>query len=252
MRPLESMSPSEPAAQAASAVETHPPPTIHVPRWAIHRRMYDWVLSWASSPHALAALVVMSFAESSFFPIPPDVLLVALVLGAATRWWRYALWCTVASVLGGLLGYGIGVFAWETVGKWIVEHLAHVQLVAVEGRQDIPLPAYLLRTIGLERLGGDHLFQVYDHWNAWIVFIFGLTPLPYKLVTITAGVARIDLLIFVVASIASRGLRFFVVAYLLKVWGEPARAFIDRYFNWLAIAFVVLLIGGFVIVKVFL
>lgn len=245
-----SMPSPDPAAETSPTNLQHPPATTHVPRWAIHRRMYDWVLSWASSRHALAALVVMSFAESSFFPIPPDVLLVALVLGAASRWWRYALWCTVASVLGGLFGYGIGVFAWEAVGRWIVENLAHVQLVAVEGRQDIPLPAYLLRTVGAERLGGDHLFQVYDHWNAWIVFIFGLTPLPYKLVTITAGVAQINLPIFIVASIASRGLRFFAVAYLLKLWGEPARAIIDRYFNWLAIAFVALLIGGFVVLRV--
>ncbi len=223
-----------------------------VPSWALHRRLYDWVLSWAHSPYALTALVVMSFAESSFFPVPPDVLLVALVLGAATRWWRYALWCTAASVVGGVFGYGIGMFAWETVGKWIVENLIHISLVPVDGRLDIPLPAYLLKSMGTSRLGGEYLFQVYDHWNAWIVFIFGLTPLPYKLVTITAGVAEINFPIFVIASVASRGLRFFVVAYILKVWGAPARAFLERYFNLLAIVFVVLLVGGFAVLKLLL
>ncbi|CAN5603154.1 YqaA family protein [soil metagenome] len=222
-----------------------------VPRWALHRRLFNWVLSWAETPYALPALCVMSFVESSIFPIPPDVLLIPLVLGAATRWWRYALWCTVASVLGGMLGYGIGVFAWETLGTWIVENVAHVHVVEVEGRADIPLPPYMLKTFG-SGLGGEYLFQVYDRWNAWIVFVFGLTPLPYKLVTITAGVARVDLVVFTIASIAARGLRFFVVAWIVRTWGPPARTFIERYFNGLAIAFVVLLIGGFAVLKLVL
>lgn len=236
---VERPSPDEVRAAAAMAV----------PAWAIHRRLYDWVLSWAESRYALPALIVMAFVESSFFPIPPDVLLIALVLGSATRWWRYALWCTLASVAGGLFGYGIGMFAWETIGRWIVVNLIHVPLVPVEGRDDIQLPAYVVQAIGVERLGGEYLFQAYDHWNAWIVFIFGLTPLPYKLVTITGGVAKINVPIFLMASLASRALRFFLVAYILKVWGAPARAFIDRYFNLLAVAFVVLLIGGFAVLK---
>jgi len=213
------------------------------------RRLYDWMLHWADSKYGLLALVLLSFAESSFFPIPPDVLLIALVLGATSRWYKYAFWCTLASVAGGLAGYGIGVFAWDTMGRWIVENVAHMTLVDVNGRSDIALPSYLISSMG-SALGGEYLFQVYDHWNAWIVFVFGLTPLPYKLTTITAGVAKVNLPIFLMASVAARACRFFLVAWLLHKWGEPAKLFIDRYFNLLCIAFVVLLIGGFVVLKI--
>jgi membrane protein YqaA with SNARE-associated domain len=213
------------------------------------RRLYDWMLRWADSRYGLHALVILSFAESSFFPIPPDVLLIALVLGATGRWYKFAFWCTLASVMGGFAGYGIGVFGWETVGQWIVQHIAHMDLAEVNGRLDIALPSYLISSMG-SSLGGEYLFQVYDHWNAWIVFIFGLTPLPYKLVTITAGVARVNLPVFLVASLLSRAFRFFLVAWLLYKWGDPARRFIDRYFNLLSISFIVLLIGGFVLLKV--
>ncbi len=216
--------------------------------WAIHRRLYDWMLHWADSKYGLLALMLLSFAESSFFPIPPDVLLIALVLGSTSRWYKYAFWCTIASVAGGVAGYGIGVFAWETIGRWIVENIAHMQLVDVAGRSDIALPAYLVNTLGAS-LGGEYLFQVYDHWNAWIVFVFGLTPLPYKLVTITAGVAKINFPVFLVASAFARAARFFVVAWLLYKWGEPAKKVIDKYFNLLCVAFVVLLVGGFALVK---
>lgn len=215
------------------------------------RGLYDWMLHWADSPYGLPALIILSFAESSFFPIPPDVLLIALVLGIGSRWYKYAFWCTLASVVGGLAGYGIGVFAWETVGQWIVENVAHVSLVEVDGRLDIALPSYLINSMG-SSLGGEYLFQVYDYWNAWIVFVFGLTPLPYKLTTITAGVARVDLLIFLLASLVSRACRFFVVAWILYKWGGPAKHFIDRYFGLLSYAFIALLIGGFVVIKLVL
>ncbi|MCF8056758.1 MAG: DedA family protein [Desulfocapsa sp.] len=219
-------------------------------RRGLIRRLYDWMLHWADSKYGLPALVVLSFAESSFFPIPPDVLLIALVLGATSRWYKYAFWCTLASVLGGLAGYGIGVFAWGTMGRWIVENVAHMSLVEVDGRLDIALPAYLVSSMG-SALGGEYLFQVYDHWNAWIVFVFGLTPLPYKLTTITAGVARVNLPVFLVASLAARACRFFVVAWLLYKWGEPAKRLIDRYFNLLCTLFILLLIGGFACLKLF-
>ena len=205
------------------------------------------MLSWADTPYGLPALVVISFMESSFFPIPPDILLIALVMGATKRWGRIAFWCTFASVVGGLLGYTIGVFAWKTLGIWIVTHIAHVQMVTIDGRADIRLPAYMLDFFG-SGLGGEYLFQVYDRWNAWIVFVFGLTPLPYKLVTITAGVARVNIWVFIITSIAARSCRFFAVAWVLKKWGEPAKDFIDSYFNLLCIAFVVLLIGGAIVV----
>lgn len=217
----------------------------------IHRRLYDWVLGWAHTPYGLPALIVISFMESSFFPIPPDVLLIALVLGMPSRWYVFAGYCTVASVLGGILGYAIGSFAWDTIGQWIVTELIHVQLVLVDGRLDIELPKYLVQTMG-DALGGQYLFQVYDYWNAWIAFVFGLTPLPYKLVTITAGVAQVNLGIFVAASIAARGLRFFLVAYLLKLMGERAKQLIEKHFNTLTVIFIGLLIAGFAIIKIIL
>lgn len=229
---------------------THTNSSKKIPSWHIHRHLYEWVLHWAETPYGLRALIVISFIESSFFPIPPDILLIALVMGARSHWLRFAFWCTIASVVGGLAGYGIGVFAWESVGKWIVENIAHVQLIPVNGREDIALPSYMLTTFG-NSLGGEYLFQVYDKWNAWIVYVFGLTPLPYKLVTITAGVARINLPIFIVTSIAARATRFFVVAWVLKKWGKPAKAFIDRYFDLLCVGFVLLLIAGFAVVKLF-
>lgn len=213
----------------------------------IIRRLYDWVLHWAETPYAVPALFILSFAESSFFPVPPDVLLIALVLGATTKWWRFALWCSLASVLGGVAGYAIGMTVWETVGIWIVENIIRVDLVTntVSGKLDIPLPDYL------HFIGGDFLFEVYDKWNAWIVFVFGLTPLPYKLVTLTAGFAKINFPVFILASIVSRSLRFFVVAAILAKYGPSAKHFIDRHFNKLAFLFVMLLIGGFALITVF-
>lgn len=215
---------------------------------SIIRRLYDWVLHWAETPYGFWALIVLAFMESSFFPIPPDVLLMALVLAKPERWWIIALGTTAASVAGGIFGYGIGYFAWDSIGKYIIESLMHINLVDVGGRLDIKLPSYLIKSFGTE-LGGEYLFQVYDKWNAWIVGIFALTPLPYKLVTITAGVAKINLPIFVMTSAASRGLRFFLVAFVLKLTGEPAKEFIDKYFNLLTIVFVAILIGGFAILK---
>ena len=190
---------------------------------SIVRRMYDWVLHWADTKYGLAALVIISFVESSFFPIPPDVLLIALVLAAPSRWWKIAAACTVASVAGGLMGYGIGVYAWESIGIWIVENVAHIQLVEVDGKMDIPLPGYITSSWG-DSLGGDYLFQVYEVWNAWIVGIFGLTPLPYKLVTITAGVAQVNIPVFIMTSIVARGARFFIVAFILYKVGEPQKS----------------------------
>ena len=233
--------------RAPEKQEMSPPRTARPSGWAVHRRLYDWVLHWAATPYALPALIVIAFLESSFFPIPPDILLIALVAGSPTKWAKFAFWCTVASVVGGVGGYLIGAFFWESVGQWIVQNVVHVDLVAVDGQLDIALPSYLSERFGTQ-LGGDHLFQVYDHWNAWIAFVFGLTPLPYKLVSITAGVAKVDLDIFLLASIAARGLRFYAVAGVIRVYGESAKKFIDRYFNLLSIFFVALLAGAYVLV----
>lgn len=208
----------------------------------IVRRIYDWVLSWADSRYGFIALLVVAFCESSFFPIPPDVLLIPLVLGATHRYWHYALGTTIASVVGGIFGYGIGFFAWQTLGRWLVEKVMAIELLMVNGRQDVALPGYLASI-----LNENYLFQTFDSYNAWIVFVFGLTPLPYKLVTISAGFTQTNPVVFTLASIGARGLRFFVVAYLIYRFGEGAKRFIDNYFNLLAIIFCLLLIGGFLV-----
>ncbi len=194
------------------------------------KRLYDWMLSWGDSRWGALALFLFAFAESSFFPIPPDVLLIALCLGAVTRSFRFATICLVGSVLGALAGYAIGYFAWQdTVGnftalaEWFYAHV-------------FSLEAF------------NRVKVLYDTYDFWIVFTAGFTPLPYKLFTITGGLFHIDLLMFVVASVISRGLRFFLIAGLIWKFGAPIKGFIEKYFNWLAIAFTVLLIGSFFLV----
>ena len=232
-----------------STTQVRIPP--EVPRWHLHRRLYDWMLSWADTRYGLPALLGFAFLESSVFPIPPDILLIPLVLGSTGRWWKIALYTTIASVLGGILGYGIGMFAWDSMGAWIVEHIAHVKFTMIDGRADIALPAYLVNNFEAS-LGGKYLFQVYDNWNAWIVYLFGLTPLPYKLVTITAGVAHINFGVFVLASILSRGTRFFAVAFILRLFGERARVMIEKRFNLFCLIFTILLFAGVGLVKLVL
>jgi membrane protein YqaA with SNARE-associated domain len=188
------------------------------------RKMYYWVLSWAENPRAELYLFLLAFAESSFFPIPPDVLLIALALSIPTRAFRYALVCSVGSVIGGAFGYLIGVFFMDSVGWAIVNFY------------------------GLEE-GYDQIAALYREWAGLAVFIAGFTPIPYKIFTIAAGVFRIDFLVFMIASILSRSARFLLVAALIWKFGKPIREFIDRYLGWLTIVFSVLLIGGFVLLK---
>lgn len=197
------------------------------------RKLYDWVLHWAETPYGPIALFILAFAESSFFPIPPDALLIALVLGATTKAFKFALNCTIASVLGALLGYTIGHFLWWTPSNEFTS-------IAMFFFNNIP---------GFtEKLFFD-VQKMYDQYNFWIVFTAGFTPIPYKVITISAGAFNIDIPMFVIASIISRGARFFLVAFLIWKFGPQIRNFIDKYFNWLAIAFTVLLIGGFVAIK---
>lgn len=200
----------------------------------IVKRLYDWVLSWSESKWGAWALFVLAFAESSFFPVPPDVLLIALCVGATKKSFRFAAICLVGSVLGALAGYAIGFFAWQT-----------------------PTGEYT----ALANLFYDHVFSVekfnevkalYDKYDFWIVFTAGFTPLPYKLFTITGGLFHINLPMFVIASVVSRGLRFFFIGGLIWKFGAPIKTFIDKYFNLLAIIFTVLLIGSFVLVGKFL
>src|ERR1700761_31891 len=188
------------------------------------RRLYDWVIRLAGSPSAIPAMGVIAFAESSFFPIPPDVMLVPMVLANRRKAFTIATVCTVGSVLGGLLGYAIGFYFFETLGAWVV------------------------KTYGLE--GGLEKFrQGFAEYGIWIILIKGLTPIPYKLVTIASGAAHFDLFTFVWASIVTRGIRFFAVSALLWKYGEPIRTFIEERFTLVSWGFLVLLVGGFLVVR---
>jgi membrane protein YqaA with SNARE-associated domain len=189
------------------------------------RKLYDWVMNLARSRHAPAALAVVSFAESSFFPIPPDVMLAPMVAARPNRAFLYATICLAASVAGGLLGYAIGVFL-EPLGEAILRLFGHA-----DGRAEF-----------------QHWF---DKYGLWVILIKGATPIPYKLVTITAGFARFDLFTFVWASILTRGLRFFLVATVLKFFGPALLAEVERRINLYGALFLVLLVGGFIALKVF-
>lgn len=196
------------------------------PRTNVVRRLYDWVLHWADTRHGPTALGSLSFAESSFFPIPPDPLLMALCLGAPKRSFRFALITTLASVAGGILGYFIGAWAWHAVEPLFFAYVPGVTPEAFERVRDL-----------------------YDRWDFWAVFLAGLTPIPYKVFTLSSGVFAISFPVFLVASALSRGLRFFLVAGLIYAFGEPIARFIDRYFNLLTWLFAAMLLGGFLVVE---
>lgn len=191
------------------------------------KRLYDWMLSWGDSRWGALALFLFAFAESSFFPIPPDVLLIALCLGAVARSFRFAAICTAGSILGAIVGYAIGYFVWQNAaGEYTaLAHFFFNHVFSVEA---------------FEKVGA-----LYDQYNFWIVFTAGFTPLPYKIFTITGGLFHINFVMFIVASIISRGLRFFLIGGLIWKFGAPIKSFIDKYFNLLAIAFTVLLVGSF-------
>lgn len=189
------------------------------------RRLYDWVLHWADTPYALPALFVLSFAESSFFPIPPDVLLIALCIGNVQKGYRFAAWCSIASVLGGIAGYGIGALLWT------------------DGVREF-FTTYVFSQEKFDYVGG-----LYERWNFWIVFVAAFTPIPYKVITITAGVFGVNFGLFVLASVIGRSARFFLVAWLFRRYGPSIKDFIERRFALVTIAGTVLLIGGFMAFK---
>ena len=193
------------------------------------RRLYDWVLHWAETPYGTPALFLLALAESSFFPIPPDPLLIALCLGAAKRSLRLAAVATAASVVGGVIGYAIGAGAWHVAQDWFFTYVPGVNA------------ASFARVQGL-----------YDRYDFWAVFFARLTPIPYQVFTLSAGVFSINFGIFVLASVLSRGLRFFVVAGLIYRFGRPIARFIDRYFEVLSWVFGVLLVGGFIAIELLL
>lgn len=188
------------------------------------KRLYDWTLSLAAHPHAVWWLAAVSFIESSIFPIPPDVLLIPMVLAARDRAWRIAAICTLASALGGLAGYAIGYFLYETVGQPVLAFYGMMDKFAA--------------------------FQVqFNEWGAAIVAVAGLSPFPYKVITIASGVTHLDLTTFTIASVLSRGARFFLVAALLWKFGPQISDFLERRLGMVTAGFAVLLVGGFAALK---
>jgi len=192
------------------------------------RRLYDWVLHWAETPYGAPALGLLAFAESSFFPVPPDPLLMALALSKPKKAFFYGAVCSAASVVGGLAGYAIGAGAWHLVGGFFFNHLG---------------------SIGFTPENFEIVRRSYEA-NAFLaVFAAGFTPIPYKVFTIAAGVFAISLGPFFLASALSRPARFFTVAALIWCFGPSIKRLIDRYFNLLTVVFFALLVGGFLVVK---
>lgn len=190
----------------------------------IIKGMYDWAMAIAAKSNAVWALIIVSFVESSFFPIPPDIFLIPLVLAQREKAFRLALYCTVASVLGGYLGYAIGFFLNDAI------------------LSDILVKFHMMD-------GFNRFKDWYHEFGAWIVFMAGLTPFPYKIVTIASGAVGLNLFVFTIASIISRGLRFFFIAWLLYKWGKPMKEYIEKNLSWLSILFVILLFGSFLLIK---
>src|SRR5262245_40211397 len=188
------------------------------------KRLYDKVIALSESRHALSTLAAVSFAESSFFPIPPDVVLVPMALAQPHKARLYALVCTTASVLGGILGYAIGAFLYDTVGHWLVAVYGHAR-------------------------GMEAVRAAYDKWGASIILIKGMTPIPYKIVTIASGFAGYNFVMFVVLSIITRGARFFLEAELLRHFGEPIREFVEKRLTLVTTGFLAAIVGGFLIAK---
>jgi len=191
------------------------------------RRLYDWVLHLAETPYGSWALFLLAFCESSFFPIPPDILLIALAVSIPKKSFKYALICSIGSVLGGCFGYLIGWKFMALIGNHIVELYGLSPKV-------------------------EYIEILYNKYDAWAVGIAGFTPIPYKVFTISAGVFHINFVVFVTASFVSRSARFFLVGWLIYTFGPKIRTFIDKYFNILATAFTFLLVAGFIIIKYFL
>src|ERR1700746_2849892 len=187
-------------------------------------RLYSRALALAASRHAMWVMAAISFAESSFFPLPPDILLIPMILAQPRRAWLIAGVCTAASVLGGLLGSAIGYFLFYAGGRPVLEFYH-----------------------AMDRY--EALKATFAQWGAWIIILKGLTPIPFKLVTIASGVAKFDLLVFVLASIVSRSMRFFLLAALLWWFGDPVREFIERPLMLVASSFSLALVGGFLVLR---
>ena len=188
------------------------------------RRLYNWTLSLADSPHALWALAIVAFLESSFFPIPPDIIMIPMIIARPSRAFVIAGVALLASVLGGLLGYYIGAGLFNTVGQPILDFYGKADAAA-------------------------EFNERFKEWGAWAVLIAGITPFPFKVITIMSGWTGLSLWVFIISSIAARGLRFFIVAALLWKFGTPIRDFIERRLGLMFTLFMMLLFGGFYVVK---
>ena len=191
----------------------------------VFRKLYDWTLSKASQKGASWFLSIISFSESSFFPIPPDIILIPMVLAKRTKAFFYALICTLSSVVGGIFGYLIGFLLFNSIG---------------------------ILLINFYQLGNEvnEFKNYYNSYGAWIVIIAGFTPFPFKVITIASGLFQLNFIIFIMCSILSRGARFYLVSSLLYFFGDNIKIFIDKYFNLLTILFFILLISSILIIKV--
>jgi membrane protein YqaA with SNARE-associated domain len=197
------------------------------------KNLYHWVLKWADSKYGGLALGVMALAEASFFPIPPDVLLIALCLGAQNKSFKFGLICSIGSIAGAIIGYGIGSFLWWS-SPGTFTSLANFFFDIIPG------------------FSTDVFYTIkdqYEEWNFWIVFTAGFTPIPFKIFTISAGAFDINFILFIIASTVSRTARFIIVCSLIWKYGKPIEKFIDNYFNLLALIFTLLLFGGFLLAK---
>ncbi|HYI70680.1 MAG TPA: YqaA family protein [Skermanella sp.] len=188
------------------------------------RPLYDWTMRLAGHRHAMWAMGFISFIESSIFPVPPDALMMPMVLARRDKAWRIATVCTLASVVGGLFGYMIGYFLWDAIGQQVMDFYGYAAKM-------------------------EDFAALYNEWGFWIVAGAGFTPFPYKVITIASGLTHLDLAVFMAASVISRGARFFLVAGLLWYFGPPIRVFIEKHLGLLASAFFALLLGGFAAVR---
>ena len=189
------------------------------------RKLYDWTLEKSKDPKAPWFLAIISFSESSFFPIPPDIILIPMVIAKRAKAWFFAFICTISSVLGGVAGYLIGYFFYLTIGEFIIELYSYQSEYS------------------------DFQSKYEGEIWLWFVFFAGLTPFPFKIITIASGALKINMISFIAIALVSRGLRFYLVATLLKFFGNYIKEYIDKYFNLFTFVFFILLIGGFIFIK---
>ena len=203
--------------------------------FTVLRKIYNWVLHWADTPHGLIALFILSFSEASFFPVPPDVLLIVLILGRREQALKFAVICSIASIAGGFVGYSIGHFIW-----W-------------DGTNYNSFANFFFNNVpGFTEALFQKIQSQYNHYGFIIIFTAGFTPIPFKIITISAGAFNISLPLFLFASTISRSGRFFLVSFIIWKFGDTINSFIGRHFNLLSMLFVVILVGSYLIINVIL